>query len=195
MEKTIDEIISIFNDKEAELKELPDFILVHHDNLDKLVFESYKTVKDFLISFFTDFNYNYNTCLSNGDKICGRDKRRSLIDLYKICLVYFPDLKIIDLLIELYYMVENKEINLCTVICPTINRRVYFKSGDYSDTSYFGATYENPEEQKLTHSKSSFTSPYIYMNANRSWVDILGHGTDEFELKAPDYVRLVNHLN
>jgi hypothetical protein len=139
-------------------------------------------LNDFIINFFNIYNKNFST-REDGTFYCGTSKRRSIGDIYRISINFFPKCSILDILQILYDICESKSIELCTLICPTIKKRVYFIS------SYYGTTTSINLINEFSVVKSNFTSPYYYAG-HAGWNEQIGHTIDEFGLKSNDYVNL-----
>lgn len=175
----------IYNDTENQYKLLPELILKECITAEIFV-NTHNNVKDFIISFFKDYNNLFYT-YQNDLLYCWSGKKRSIGDLYRICLVLFPDVKLLEVLEILYNECENKENNLCTLICPTIYKRVYFISTIFSNIQSDDLT------ENYVDSKSNFAKPFYY-SGTKSWQDKVGYAVDEFDLKIIDYVELFENI-
>lgn len=118
--RTKEESISLF--KKLELKCKNDGILL---------LNKYDQKHDNFIDFISDFILNLNyvgshiyTIDTEGNKTCSYNKNRSLEDLYRLVLGYFPDTDILDLA---KYLVSNeKNPQLECINCNDINKIVFF---------------------------------------------------------------------
>ncbi len=87
-----------------------------------------QTVEQFLIKFFTEWNDNRNTIyVDNRDIQTPIGKRRSLGDIYMICLYYFPECSLKDVLDILYnQLLSSMPDGFRSSYCSTINKRVWY---------------------------------------------------------------------
>lgn len=81
-------------------------------------------IKKFMENFFTTYNSKYNTVyVGNGHAQTGVQKRRSICDIYRVMLYYFPNLTITTCYSTLYELIaENKVLS---AICHVLKVRVY----------------------------------------------------------------------
>jgi hypothetical protein len=86
--------------------------------------------------FLYDFNLRrYDlivTTNQNNEITCSYERRRSMFDLYKLCLTYFPDLKFIDFLKSLVDIIENKYLRYS--FCSDVRKYVFYP---YQISSHF----------------------------------------------------------
>lgn len=84
--------------------------------------EKYCSATEFLPYFFKVYNDNCNTVIGDKNKVvCTPNRRRSLLDLYRICKFYFPDTTIKEIKEALWYM----PVTISSFICHDIMRRVH----------------------------------------------------------------------
>lgn len=97
---------------------------------------SFSNLHDFLYQFFNDFNRNSPTYFDDTlTKIQTIEKKhRSLGEIYRIALNYFPELKIKDLIKELHdpswfigfgVYASPKNGNIITLLCLDIRRQIF----------------------------------------------------------------------
>lgn len=90
-----------------------------------------KSVKEFLIRFFTELNDSKETIYVD-DKTVQTEvgKRRSLGDIYMICKYYFPNTTLETVIYALYVELpahfNNNGFGFRTSYCYTINKRVWY---------------------------------------------------------------------
>ncbi len=95
----------------------------------KLRIENYTfkrtTFKRWLQVYFSTYNKRNATIYEDGKHQCGKDKNRSLADIYNTARSYFPRLtlqKLMSTIVEL-----QKENKTKVLYCPLIKKRVFFK--------------------------------------------------------------------
>lgn len=123
-----------------------------------------ETLQEFLIKFFTKWNIERATIWVDEDTIqTEADKKRSLGDIFKICLYYYPNCTLEEVIQELYVNLpeyfdrthENTGFRTC--VCQQIHKRVWwYAEGDDNNVNHkttndeFGKPYrwylENLEE-------------------------------------------------
>ena len=85
-------------------------------------------LKEFLIKFFSDWNFNKETILKmTGDIQTTTSRRRSITDLYKICKYYYPKVTLIQVYKTMIEEVREEVPNMRTSFCHTIKRRVFYQ--------------------------------------------------------------------
>jgi len=96
---------------------------------------------EFLQYFFTLYNHECATFNSKtGKQQCDQGRRRSLIDLYRICKYYYPLVTIKDVKEALW----NLPFGMQVFICPDVRRRVHRRE---MPSNHHGAiTYNNADE-------------------------------------------------
>lgn len=116
--------------KEELFKEIEDRILTIKDiRLAKFFKRDLpKTVKEFLINFFTKYNNNHPTIyVDSKDVQATVGRRRSLGDLYKICKYYYPNVTLTEVVKLLF---KDLQIHFKTGFrhsyCTTIHKRVFY---------------------------------------------------------------------
>jgi hypothetical protein len=97
-------------------------VLLHPDFIN----DKFESATDFLPYFFKVYNDNCNTVIGNKNKVvCTSGRRRSLLDLYRICKFYFPGTTIKEIKEALWYM----PVKMNSFICHDIMRRVHRACG------------------------------------------------------------------
>ena len=89
-----------------------------------------KTVKEFLINFFTTYNNDHATIyVDRKDVQTTTGRRRSLGDIYKICKYYYPNVTLTEVVKLLF---KDLQIHFKTGFrhsyCGVINKRVFYYS-------------------------------------------------------------------
>ncbi len=118
--------------KEELFKEIEDRILAVKDiRLAKFFKRDLpKTVKEFLINFFTTYNNDHATIYVDGKDVqTTTGRRRSLGDIYKICKYYYPNVTLTEVVKLLF---KDLQIHFKTGFrhsyCGVINKRVFYYS-------------------------------------------------------------------
>lgn len=98
-------------------------ILVETVTAKPLVINTPMNILEFITHFFEDFNVKYNTAYAANPTVvtCYPKRYRSLVDIFLIAKTYFPDVTLEQVASAILYYPY-----LCTGICSTLRRRVYF---------------------------------------------------------------------
>lgn len=127
--------------------------------------------KSFLKTFFNLYNNKHITLASEDKVYCYPGKNRSLGDIYKICLHYFPNISLEEVMKELAYLVKDELTTVGVIYCPHINKRVFI-----SNSKVWGVNIK-----KFSHSEQErFSCRYVTYPENG----------DEFAIKGEDYEKL-----
>lgn len=122
-----------------------------------LYFDNYthKRMKfsDFVKKIFI-LNNSHSTCNSKTREIeeYGNNRRRSIVDIYRICKHYYPKTTNISLLAKIFYQFKEQYI-LKRNICSQVKRRVFMLAGYSEDTPAANLNYGcdiNKDEFGLT---------------------------------------------
>lgn len=90
------------------------------------------SLETFIYKFIKDYKDIHYTIEVGIDKyICGTGRRRSAHDIYLICLNYYPDITIDDVLKILVNLRNNNKIK--GSYCNTIHKYVYHMDSNYRD--------------------------------------------------------------
>lgn len=100
--------------------------------------DRHSNVGEFLQYFFTIYNRECITVNKIGRVTCTEFKRRSLVDLYRICKYYYPTTSIKEVKEALWTLPFGIDV----FICPDIKRRVHRRNAP----NYGGITYNNADE-------------------------------------------------
>src|SRR5690606_16111820 len=114
-----EEILEIFERKEAEYKKLG--VLKYSEEVLPIDTDP----ESFLINFLSYNNINYPTLFLDGTVQCDEDRNRSLGDIYRLILNYFPDISLIETAEILYDLVNNNVEGIRMLYCQNIKKRVY----------------------------------------------------------------------
>lgn len=141
------ESILAFKELEIELRKSP--LLLINTKSDKTDF------KEFILDFINNLNIGNFAIITNnleGTEPLYKDKRRSLEDLYRLIISYFPETTLIDLAKFLTEQCENS--NLSGHVCPDINKIVFTNSTLFkyklSDKHGYGFNFGMDEGQRRT---------------------------------------------
>lgn len=101
--------------------------------------------REFLTFFFTLYNNECVTIDNKGRTTCSIGKRRSLVDIYRICKFYYPTISLKEVKEALW----DISVGLDVFICPDIRRRVHRRNPpahvrgniSYNDADEFGWDY------------------------------------------------------
>ena len=131
---TREESIIKFLELERKCRESSPLMLV---GIEENFIEKYNNFEEFIIDFLLNLNYNddiHTEAVNFPDVIqCKSGKNRSLEDIYKLVLNYYPKTSIIDLGRVLYDTVEHLSNNLYMLNCPNIQKIVFH---NYKISSY-----------------------------------------------------------
>lgn len=106
--------------------------LINHD----LIRGKHYDVNEFLQYFFTIYNGECITVDKRGRITCKEGKRRSLVDLYRICKYYYPTVTLKEVKEALW----NLPFGIDVFICPDIRRRVHRRNaGTWGSIAYNNA--------------------------------------------------------
>lgn len=158
--------------QEERYKKLDELILLSEVDGTELKWNRKLPPIIFIAEFFQKFNKSHKTYIvSQGDSkpFCLAGKRRSVGDLYRIMLRWYPDMSLLQLMGMLYNIVENSsrpEISLVTSICPNVKSRVYW-----------------PRSENGTSGQWSFSNPHYYNSSME-----VGGKMDEFGYTVPALV-------
>lgn len=130
-------------------------------------------VGEFLLFYFTLYNKECVTIDNKGRTTCTRNKRRSLVDLYRVCKYYFPMTTVKEVKEALW----DLPVGIDVFICPDIRRRVHRRNDPhscsiaYNDADEFGWDYycTNVQDSKY------FALPYkelVKMINKRSYIHL-----------------------
>ncbi len=108
-----------------------------------------ETLNEFITKFLSNWNLKNDTIYVDTEEVqCSPDRRRSLGDIYNICLYYYPKCTIEEVATMLYILCDEDE-GFRTSYCYTICKRVfYFEEGspneiiNRSKADEFGYTFE-----------------------------------------------------
>lgn len=129
------------------------------------------TWKAFLERFFSYYNRNFNT--NQGGAIQTRaGKRRSITDIYRIILYYFPDVRITEVYKELIILISKKVC--CSAICGDTGLRVYRGHQGYDTTGFlnsaltdeYGVDFQQFDISKCTHNSVGWGAEYTEEDLN-----------------------------
>lgn len=124
--RTKEESIEIFKTLENKCKASP--LLIKQVDTDKNTSIHNTNYKEFILNFIKNLNDRYiYTSTEQGTDFTDGGRKRSLGDLYRITISYFPDTDIVELA---KFLTEQSEILvLKTNICPDINKIIFTTLG------------------------------------------------------------------
>ena len=147
-----------------ECKTLSTLYLNNH-TIEEVV-EKYGTAEQFIADFIMYLNHSgtYYTMDSNTYmSSCDPSRNRSLGDLYRLALYYFPDANIVSIAIKLTELAKNKEIAVCT--CGDIHKSVFAQySGSSINYSHLAEQLEREDHAINRPDYSNIT--WIYTEDN-----------------------------
>lgn len=97
-----------------------------------------ESLHEFLVKFFTDWNFEKETVYVD-DHECQTDtgRRRSLGDIFMICKYYYPNVTLEEVIRELYIALPTTFSNgFRTSYCFTIDKRVWYYDEDEDNGVY-----------------------------------------------------------
>ena len=141
-----EELINVITAKELEFKQAG----ILHLRLPDVDITTLDSVDLFIKTFFHNWNIRYDcyTYNSNNVQVERGCKSRTIGDIYRILLYYYPDITLFDTLATLYRLVETDAIG--TWVCYDLNDRIY-KTDIY------------PYDRSI-HAPNAFTKPYWFDN-------------------------------
>lgn len=105
--------------------------VIHSSVKDFVISESIQNVELLILSFLTKYNNNYSifqnvyTYDINSKRVnCRNSARRSLYDLYALCLYYYPETKFEDVIKIVIKMIDNYSLN--TSFCHDVCKYVFY---------------------------------------------------------------------
>ena len=124
--RTKEESIEIFKTLEDKCKASP--LLIKQVDTDENISIDSKDYKEFILDFITRINnYSIYTSTEEGTDFTEGKRKRSLGDLYRITISYFPDTNIIELA---KFLTEQSEILVLKAnTCPDINKIIFTTLG------------------------------------------------------------------
>lgn len=146
-----EESIELFKELEEECKSSP--LLVYNVDKSDIKLE-HKDYKEFILDFINNINLkDIYTATVKGSEQTSRNRKRSLGDLYRLTISYFPDTDIVDLAI--FLTEQNLAGNIDQVrLCPTIHKIVFHPvhyTGENKHTMEDRYTYDNDYGIADTH--------------------------------------------
>ena len=117
----------ILEDYETDLIKNFDHLKLMNRYKDPVKVSSNAELKSFIYDFFNYYNDSNYTYDKNGLYQCDPNRRRSLGDIFLICRVYYPNVKLIDVLKVLFIFIKNKSINISK--CGDIHKFVFYVNG------------------------------------------------------------------
>lgn len=122
--RTKKQSIEIFKTLEDKCKASP--LLIKQIDTDENISINSKDYKEFILDFITRINnYSIYTSTEEGKDFTEGERKRSLGDLYRIIISYFPDTDIVELAKFLTEQSEN--LVLKTNTCPDIKKIIFTK--------------------------------------------------------------------
>lgn len=107
-------------------KQIKDSIKDKPFRVEGLLKKRKETLSEFVYKFFTKFNETKNTIYLDRTIQTPFGKRRSLGDLYGICLYYYPNCKLKELIDILEKLRTDNEVGFRTSWCKVIKKRTYY---------------------------------------------------------------------
>lgn len=83
------------------------------------------SLEEFLSNLVVDYARLYNTLDTDDNIQCDYNRNRSLGDIYRITLSYFPEVSLVEVIQALITLV-NQEDEVMSMRCGDISKRVYY---------------------------------------------------------------------
>lgn len=104
------------------------------------------TIEETIINFFKHYNRKYYTIDLKGSVVCNPNKHRSSGDLWKILLVYYPDITLEEVMKILFNLCKDDKLRM--TFCYQIKKRVFDVFWDYAGNRQ--SLYQKQDEYGLS---------------------------------------------
>lgn len=95
------------------------------------------TLTKFLDKFFNDYNQNRNTLNQNSTVQTVAGLRRTIEDIYRIVIYYFPNASLSFVYKRIIHLIANDKVG--SAICKVLHKRVYRGTSDYESEGFLNS--------------------------------------------------------